>query len=582
MIFRTYGLSDGKREQEGTRSDEQVWKIKPTHLELKGKSDQDCKETHASLIRISNAFRATVDPPIHLSSFQAGSQAYADRGFTANNLSLLICRELKDMGKEAAQVERECVSDKGTSESSGLPIKTFVSIGASELRMSPAGIKRDSVRSLLRRNGDMLHKMQALGELDSVSLDETDTTMRSLVKSGDIENYFPLPTDQSSPISSVEEWNEFQKRGHQAPAEPDLDPDRWNCAERLVRAKKEREKTRRWASFAGQLRFSREQLSAESSTYLSSSAESPFRSPFQDMSSHACSFIWRVPEFYKDLNTPVNPDGFDNIVTITRILWGREKYGACTCISFVENCWPEFGAPILRMILRICQVLSEEENFQENNIVCGGFSINARATSVLLILEPVHVRDLPENSVPVPSGNFQMLVDCIRWICCALMPSDGKQGLFRANMVSVDSTQTYVNIFKPYNPGGDQAYNWTIMFSYACIIDLGLNAENPSVLTNGLGKVAEDEPLGLKRDFELMCELAGIERAERNDGGLVLSGFDSALAPLQEDRWPGQFRWHLWRTPGKEMVYHDPPEAIGWDDNVTDLWRFKGNVVHLC
>ncbi|KAI9795901.1 MAG: hypothetical protein M1833_006628 [Piccolia ochrophora] len=559
FVFRTYDLSDSKGIQDKSKSERPIiWKIKSTPLGPKDTPEWDHKETHASLLRIFDAARATSAAPGYFTSFRVRSQVYVDGGLAANNPSLLMCSELKEIRKKAVEVEKDFVSPQETPVPSGAFIDTFISIGVSKKPTSTTGANRDSTRSILRRNSDLLHKLQALVELDSVSSNETDSIMQSLTKTGDIASYYRFITDPSLSNLSLKHWQESRKEGNQASSEANISIDRQICAERLVHVKRRREETSRWSSFAGPLCYSREQLSAESTSIASSLTESlshvreapnkividsPSRGnesarvltsgaeyhdaikmqnftkiadvsstsyvTFQAMSRRACGFVWRVPEFYQDLKTPTT-DCFDNIVTINRVC--GDKYWACTCIAFIESRWPDLGVSIFRLVSKICQVISREDAFHEDNIDCGIIRINARATTSLLMLEPVD-SPAPGDASPTGLGPFQLLIDCIRWLTCALMPSDLKKGIFRTNMVSISSARIYVLAFKSFDPSREDCYCWTSMFSYACVIDLGFNAERPPILTAGLCKVTEKEPAGLKMDYELMLELAGVDHA---------------------------------------------------------------------
>ena len=98
-----------------------------------------------------------------------------------------------------------------------------------------------------------------------------------------------------------------------------------------------------------------------------------------------------------------------------------------------------------------------------------------------------------------------------------------------------------------------------------------------------LAKEASSEPGGLKVGFELMLELSGIERIMEYEGGLVLSGLDTALVPLPASDWPDYFRWHLSRTPGKSIKVPEVIQNIGprgWD-KVNNLEKFSGHVVYV-
>lgn len=234
------------------------------------------------------------------------------------------------------------------------------------------------------------------------------------------------------------------------------------------------------------------------------------------------------------------------------------------------------------MAEKICANLSREKTFQEDNIDCGGFKINATATAEFLSLEPVGSKDNEDTSSQV-SRSFRVLIDCVRWLICALMPKDQEEGSFRTNVTSVGKARTYIIAFKSFKPRETHCYCWTKMFSSACIIDLALGEEEPSNMMDTLANEASSEPGGLKVGFEPMLELSGIERIMEYEGGLVLSGLDTALVPLPASDWPDYFRWHLSRTPGKRIKVPEVIQNIGpkgWD-KVNNLEKFSGHVVYV-
>ena len=66
---------------------------------------------------------------------------------------------------------------------------------------------------------------------------------------------------------------------------------------------------------------------------------------FPNMNNRAYTFVWRVPEFWKGLETPRSPDCFDHVVTINRI--SGDKYWACTCLALLKDA----GQSLVRFVL---------------------------------------------------------------------------------------------------------------------------------------------------------------------------------------------------------------------------------------
>ena len=268
-LFSTYGLSERKGTQDNAESDEKIiWNVKVTPLGPNDKPEHDHKGI-ASLMRIVDAAKATSAAPTYFRPLRvrAGSQVYVDGGLAANNPSLLIYNEFKQLRGKAVQVEKESDPSHETSESSGTFVEEFVSIGVSKERISLTGAKRDSTRSILRRNSDLRRKVQALAEPNSVSSNQTHKIMQSLTQNREIGKYWRLITDSSLSILSWEDWQKIRTTRRQASSNLHFDRYRLDRARNLAGVKRGCEATDRWQSFAGPLCYSRGQLAAESTDF---------------------------------------------------------------------------------------------------------------------------------------------------------------------------------------------------------------------------------------------------------------------------------------------------------------------------
>ena len=587
FVFRTYALPTSKDEdQDDTSSRTIPDHVTPTLKSLKSTPDQDRTEPYPGLPSVLDAARAT-SALLTFTPFKLGPNPPFDSSSPVKNPSSLIYNELRDSLRISTQSKHGPANQNASIPKEAI-IEGFVSVGVAKNSRPTSGKKIFFTSTILRRNSDLFKKLRSvLKQRDSISSDETDALIRSLATTGDIASYSRLTSNQPPQTEIPKDCQKSQER---VPEEPAYTSDIDRCAQTLVRVKQERQKTPLWTDFAGPLRYSQEQLSRSSAEYSSIPIPDPGLkwlagpgtrleklSLVDSTSSNTCICFWKVPELFKELKAPAASDCFDNIVTLSRIC--GDRYWACTCLSFINRYWPEFGSSILREVSRICRVLSRNNIFDETYITCGDFTFSATANESRILLEPVKSRDR-DSRLSESLESFERLVDCVQWLICALIPSRGNEGLFRTNMVAVNNTRTYVIAFKSFKPSPDHAHCWMKMFCYAHIIDPDLYTDRYPLPTAALSSFANAEPPGLKLDYELLWELAGIERAWPYDGGLVLNGFDTALIPLEAGDWPKHSRWHLWRTPGKRIEIQKL--SLGRNrEIIIDVEIFAGKLVYV-
>ncbi|KAI9776818.1 MAG: hypothetical protein M1839_009369 [Geoglossum umbratile] len=458
--------------------------------------------------------------------------------------------------------------------------ETFVSVGMLGDQAQVSRGIRDSTRSILRRRNDLISKLR---QLDSVNLHGTGGPNKGCTTKGDIGQYYCFIGCShilKLQLGDLENWEQTRH-------EICYDRERLKaCVQHLVSIKKEREGTSRWSSFAGPLSYSQEQLAADRSScsaFASPSSPSPGKRFYGGNSageqlhgSNSNETLQRnstkdrggllqqtllIPEFYDSLPNRDRKHCFENIVTVSHI--SGDKYWACTCLEFLNTCpgRANLGVWLLEKVQEICQALSREETF-EDDLVLDSFKFSVKATRDLLILEPQPAED---SNTPLRHNPWTSLIDCVRWLICALLPHDESEGIFRTNMVPDRNSvfgggkqaDNYQIVFEPSSSDRGVTYCWKRMFSYLYIIDLSFAADVGSHFTANLEERAKQEPPGLKINHELMLELSGIQSALVPKEGLVLKGFDTALVPLRKGAWPEYSRWHPWRTPGVSIYLQD-------------------------
>ena len=465
-----------------------TWHTKQTDRTAKNehKPSLEGDHDHATLPRIVDASNATFGSSYLFSPLKKYSEEYTGGESTANNPSLLMYQELKDLCEEAVKAKKQTrfhhdVTDFLQADSD---IETFVSIGISNDKIFRSDATRDSTKSILRHDGDLLDKMHSLikrPEYDSLSPSETDELMKSL----NIVSHYRFVTELSSSSSAWQDWPDKWRRELR---ESKLEYEQIECAKRLVHVKRERENTTKWPLFAGPLWLTRAQILAEGDLRLCQrigsvalEVDDPdlLRLLCQERSSNKRLFLWRIPQFYDDLEASGNAGSFNDVQTINRIC--DDKYWACTCASFIYQCWGNQGMFILDLTLRICQDLADSEDglFRQDDINRERFAINVTATKRCLVLDPVRSKALLDAS-SAASRNLDEFVDCFRWLICALMPKSHAQeerilskGLFQVNVISLwphGTSKTYVPVFKPFNLPQDGCRSWTNLFTDGLIM----------------------------------------------------------------------------------------------------------------
>ena len=127
--------------------------------------------------------------------------------------------------------------------------------------------------------------------------------------------------------------------------------------------------------------------------------------------------------------------------------------------------------------------------------------------------------------------------DALTWTLSVLRDQrDGVKGLFCWTFKSLDFGLPEITSFEPAKT---ESYCWTRLFSYACIAELPLRHHSKSRVE------------GLEIKFDLLLELAAVDRQLLTKGGPILIGFDTALVPLEpcENR-----HWHFLLTEGKQIT----------------------------
>ncbi|ERF71420.1 hypothetical protein EPUS_08689 [Endocarpon pusillum Z07020] len=137
------------------------------------------------------------------------------------------------------------------------------------------------------------------------------------------------------------------------------------------------------------------------------------------------------------------------------------------------------------------------------------------------------------------SRNFALNVKAaLIWTLSALQSRPlGLKGLFPWKAASSDFELPNI---RPFKPTRTESYCWTEMFNYACI------AHSPSERYLHHPGIE-----GLKIEFNLLLELAAVDREILTKDGVLLFGFDTALIPLEP---PESRLWHFLLTKGRQIT----------------------------
>ena len=126
----------------------------------------------------------------------------------------------------------------------------------------------------------------------------------------------------------------------------------------------------------------------------------------------------------------------------------------------------------------------------------------------------------------------------LSWMLSILQsPQHNEEGLFTFTPRSLDFGLPEITRFRPI---GHKSYCWTDLFSYACVADLSSWQSPPHSGTDGI-----------EIEFNLLLELAAVDREMLTGDGPVFLGFDTALIPLTP---PESRRWHFLVTDGRQIT----------------------------
>ncbi|MCJ1349839.1 hypothetical protein MMC31_008081 [Peltigera leucophlebia] len=249
--------------------------------------------------------------------------------------------------------------------------------------------------------------------------------------------------------------------------------------------------------------------------------------------------VWKGLETYQNLGGAIS-----DILTISRLQ--DHLYIARSVSEFLSEYYPAFGLRILNWITRICEKCQELEkkSSSPNSIsVKSGVSKTRETKQVVITGAECAIvagyLEAGQMGWKIYSRNTKLALDinfAISWTLSAIRPQDA-EGLFCWEAVSLDVGLPEIAKF---SPSRIESYCWTSLFSYACIAVL------PS-----LHYVDHSGTEGLEIEFNLLLELAAIDREILTEDGLILFGFDTALIPLKP---PESRRWHFLVTDGRQIT----------------------------
>jgi hypothetical protein len=276
--------------------------------------------------------------------------------------------------------------------------------------------------------------------------------------------------------------------------------------------------------------------------------------------------FWEGMETYKKCGGAIS-----DILTISRLNTQGHCYVARSVSEFLHEYYPVFGLSILNWITRICKQSQELENFEDSISTRSHLSqsklyeIHQGSTESKAANRPISTKAADSLSVKgnIVKGTTYATIEgrleaerltwaistrskelamevksALTWTLSVLQsrPQDA-EGLFTWTPISLDIGLPKITIFEPTRT---ESYCWTNLFSYACIAHL------PS-----LDFPYQPATEGLEIDFNLLLELAAVDREMTTEDGCILFGFDTALIPLEP---PGSRRWHFLVTDGRQIT----------------------------
>jgi len=252
---------------------------------------------------------------------------------------------------------------------------------------------------------------------------------------------------------------------------------------------------------------------------------------------------WRIPDYFSSVDNDLS-----NAITITKV--GQTQYIAKKAGEFLHTEFPWAGRHLLEILCDLCgEVTKTKKDMNKDVQQKRWLDIKDEphySRLCLHIKASYNFLEVSTEGAGLIAIRFGEIVDALRWIVAAIVPRNNRTGLYGSRLIAIRGDTPWITTLELTQLATPpQNSCWTHMFLFACVV-------NDAPRFCRYFKSFLDP--GLTLDFNLLVELAAVEREVLSTEGVFLLGFDTALIPLEPLE---RKRWHFVYKPGKQMTSQD-------------------------
>jgi hypothetical protein len=253
---------------------------------------------------------------------------------------------------------------------------------------------------------------------------------------------------------------------------------------------------------------------------------------------------WRIPDYFSSVDNDLS-----NAITITRV--GQTQYIAKTAGAFLHTEFPWASRHLLETLCDLCGEITKTKKTYKNKVVQQMRWLDIKDEThysrlCLHIKASYSFLEVSTEGAGIIAIRFGEIVQALHWIVAAIVPRNIWNGLYGSRLRALCGNTPWITTLELTQLATPpQNSCWTHMFQFACVV-------NDEQRFYHYPKCFLDP--GLTLDFNLLVELAAVEREVLSTEGVFLLGFDTALIPLKP---LGGKRWHFVYKPGKQMTSRD-------------------------
>ncbi|RDW57739.1 hypothetical protein BP5796_12540 [Coleophoma crateriformis] len=251
------------------------------------------------------------------------------------------------------------------------------------------------------------------------------------------------------------------------------------------------------------------------------------------------SSLWSGLRIYKECEGVLN-----DILTVSRVN-SSDKFLAKSVSEILDECYPIYGLEILDWLRTACEQSVEIGCSSDNT---ASFGVESPVAQTKLHQPPQQFTRRQTDNLPVLADDSSAISPIRKTIVqgtkyCKI------EGHLEADRLIWTATTTSEEFARKLT----DALMWILFNLLIPIRIAGQSSSATSALPNFRKLLPQfhDATEGLEIDFNLLLELAAVDRKIDTDDGSIFFGFDTALIPLAPSE---SKRWHFLETPGRQII----------------------------